>query len=424
MALDDGYDGDDTGRDGGDGSDVGSGNSDSGSGSVDSTSSAPGGGGLEGGSGGPLDSGPGGLDGHASQTGNSSGGLEGSSGGGVENTGGSRGGGQAGFGGRMGGLDGSTAPDQGIETGRSGSKGAWDALGSRTVDSSVQASGLRGGRGVESSASLETSKGLENGLLGNHNKNGAIDRPFALDSGKQEYKSAVKDIAKTYNLSPEKVKELESKESLSKVRTLSPEKYQAEFPRQSARTLGCHDPKTGELTFKETGDRESLRHVATHEVMHKASFSETKETDEGTKIISSGLRRTEVDSAGKVIGSKNLYMNEGLTESYTLNSLERRQEREAAEAVTAYYEARVTADKLKGIVGDSKMEAAYFNGELSELEREVNRLGQKDDTWSKLSASLDALYNARDVDSQNQARTEINAILYRMEEFKHAQPKS
>ena len=410
MALDDGYDGDDTGRDGSD--------TDSGS-SVDSASSAPEGGGAEGGSGGLESSGPGGLEGSGSRTGNGSGGLEGSSGGGVEGgSGGSRGGGQGGFGGRTGGLDG------GMENGQGGSKGAWDALGNRTVDGSVQASGLRGGRGVESSAGLENGVGLENNLLDNHNKNGAIDQFFVLDSGKQEYRSAVKDITKTYGLPPEKVAELESKESLGKVRTLSPEKYQAEFPGQGARTLGCHDPKTGTLTFKETGDRESLRHVATHEVMHKASFSETKETDEGTKIIASGLRRTEMDSAGKVLGSKNLYMNEGLTESYTLNSLERRQEREAAEAVTAYHEARITADKLKGIVGDSKMEAAYFNGELSELESEVNRLGQKDDTWGRLSASLDALYNARDIEAQNQARTEINAILYRMEEFKNAQPKS
>ena len=38
--------------------------------------------------------------------------------------------------------------------------------------------------------------------------------------------------------------------------------------------------------------------------------------------------------------------------------------------------------------------------------------------------NLDALYNARDIEAQNQARTEINAILYRMEEFKNAQPKS
>lgn len=396
MALDDGYDGSDTTNDGGETTDTGDTNDTADTADTADTSSIITGSGGKG----SIDSGDDTHRGAGAKTG----GLEGTEGGGG---GGSSGGGMenGGAGGGKGGLDGFGVP----------SHSAWDALGAKSVDSDSTASALR-----VSDTGKEGKEGVENSFLGLHNKNGSLDKNAALDAGKMEYKEAVRDIKGNYKLSPEKVQELESKEALSKVNTLSAKEYEKAHPSRGNRSLGCHDPKTGALTFKDTGDKDSLKHVATHEVMHKASFGETKDNGDGTKTIASGLRRTQVDEKGGVLGSTNLYLNEGLTESYTLNSLDRRGEKDAADAVTAYYEARVTADRLKDVVGDSKMEAAYFNGELSELESEVNRLGQKDSTWSQLSASLDALYNAQTLQEQNQARMEINSILYRMEDFKNA----
>ncbi len=306
--------------------------------------------------------------------------------------------------------------------GRGGPEGGFsERSGGRAMDSAGAREGLRTGASLDR-GEADGRGGLENGLFGLHNR-GNLERG-SLDAGRQEYSAALSDVKANYSLSPEKLQALESREALSRVRTLSSEKYQAEFPGQSPRVLGCHDPETGALTFRDTGDREALRHVATHEVMHKASYGECTETENGTKLLASGLRRTEADENGRVLGSKNLCFNEGLTERYTIDSLERRGETESVEAVTAYVEARQTAEQLGSIVGNDRLEAAYFRGELSALEAEVNRLAGEDGSWNRLSGSLDALYNAETLEEQTRARTQVQAILYRIEAQKNHEARS
>lgn len=159
--------------------------------------------------------------------------------------------------------------------------------------------------------------------------------------------------------------------------------------------LGYHNIRTGELRCRDDITEKAASHVMIHENMHSASYQsfEISQTDKSlTEMRVSGIREnTEIrcKETGQVLEqfSKNVGLNEGITEEYSLraelnNGLE-------SSGVNAYSANRGYAVQLESLVGSEMMNEAYFNGESSALSNRVNELGKSDSTWNDFNNCLD-----------------------------------
>ena len=199
---------------------------------------------------------------------------------------------------------------------------------------------------------------------------------------------------------------------------MSYEEYHSRFNETDLLVLG-HCDAEGHIYIKE-GDEDVINHVAAHESLHFASFNEIYDCDPENTRFRMGISEITIDKNGET-ENKNVALNEGITELYTLRELKRRGEENSIEAVNAYSESTVKAYELSQLVGEEKVEKAYFGGDLRALEDEVIRLNNGDRTaWKRYSENVDILEYSDNPSEVKKARTELslqNAVMRSYKNF-------
>jgi hypothetical protein len=181
----------------------------------------------------------------------------------------------------------------------------------------------------------------------------------------------------------------------------------------------------GKICIRDTDNIESLKHTATHETMHDLSYQSSNQTVEcrpgqdgihtiSASTVNSGIERfnhtSDISSEGKIKIEKetrNCYLNEGITEMYTIEAM---QERGESPGFASYTDERAWALELRDHVGDDFVANAYFGGRIDALEERFNSMTDIPDAWNQLSANIDALHHERTSEKRNEYRKNIYNI--------------
>ena len=200
---------------------------------------------------------------------------------------------------------------------------------------------------------------------------------------------------------------------------LSSEEYSQRFPKKDPSVLGHYDTE-GRIYMRE-GSPEVIRHVTTHEALHLTSYNELDDTDPHRAVYRSGIREAAYEN-GKLTEDSNRALNEGITERYAMQELQRRGEVTSCWAVNAYPEAQRKAYELEGLVGSRTVQEAYFGGRAEQLKQEVIRLNGGDETaWDRFSRNVDVLEYSSDPEKIKQARLELTVQRAEMIAFKESE---
>lgn len=169
--------------------------------------------------------------------------------------------------------------------------------------------------------------------------------------------------------------------------------------------VGCREFPSGKICVKDTNDIQSLKHTSSHETMHDLSFqsadhrSETipigdgKFKTESIESLQSGIEKIEkimlINGDGTTICSeiiRNYSLNEGLTEMYTVESMQMRGDNPG---LSGYTMERAWAITLKEKLGDDIVADAYFSGKVDLLEAAFNQRTNIPEAWNRLNAAID-----------------------------------
>ena len=181
------------------------------------------------------------------------------------------------------------------------------------------------------------------------------------------------------------------------------------------KVLGMRDFPDGKICIRDGEDLAKLKHVSTHETMHDLSY---QHSDHNTKTVqdtltgqlrtvsktelSSGIHRVETTRQivdGKPVGDAkdihyNRYLNEGITELYTIEEMQRRGEQPD---FASYTQEVGWVLNLRDKVGDDLIADAYFGGNLEALRQKVNDMSDISDAWDNLSLSIDEYNRALEI---------------------------
>lgn len=202
----------------------------------------------------------------------------------------------------------------------------------------------------------------------------------------------------------DRIKEIESPETLKSLKVVAPETYHETFPNMSYGVMG-HCDSEGNIFVKESSDAD-VKHITTHETMHLVSEKDLRVESDGIVLVS-GLRESKVKDR-VLVSDLDLAANEGTTEMYTLRELSKQGEDEAMHSISAYSESRMWMERMEGLVGEEKLAGAYFGGRKAELQAEFNRLNNNDETaWRKFSKDIDILEYGNDPEECQAARIRL-----------------
>lgn len=229
----------------------------------------------------------------------------------------------------------------------------------------------------------------------------------SAEAAENAFSETLEDVRSRYGASiPESQRaRMEAGRENAAPRVMSVREYHEQFPGADISVLG-HCDSEGRIYLKE-GDDGGIRHVTTHETMHFGSYREVYADPSGETVYRSGLRETRVNG-GETVADQGRGLNEGLTELYTLRTLEARGDTEAAQSFRAYPEARGYAAALEDAVGSETLERAYFGGELTPLKQEVCRLNYGDEqAWREFSEDVDTVEYSGDAAETRAARARL-----------------
>ena len=205
----------------------------------------------------------------------------------------------------------------------------------------------------------------------------------------------------------------------------------------SENVIGTHSPYTGEIRVSDIVTERCAEHTLDHEYMHAASYKSKEVTHsekESVEKMTSGIREniytTNYETGTVTPEYRNVSLNEGFTETYTLRS-----EQEAGidhGTLATYSTNREYAASLEDLVGEEMVSEAYFNGMSKELADRCNELGKDENTWSDINSLLDKAtkYSENETSEmraeRENARKELDSIFERMninrlEEMKNAE---
>jgi len=237
----------------------------------------------------------------------------------------------------------------------------------------------------------------------------------------ETYEKTIGHVAETYgDIMPEEQRlRIDIEREEKKPTVLSDTEYSERFPGKDPSVLGHYDSE-GRIYMRE-GSPEVIRHVTTHEALHLTSYNELDDTDPRRAVYRSGIREAVYEN-GKLTEDSNRALNEGITERYAREELQRRGETVAYWSVNAYPEAQRKACELESLVGRRTVQEAYFGGRSEQLKQEVIRLNGGDETaWDRLSRNVDVLEYSKDPEKISRARLELTTQRAEMIAFREAE---
>lgn len=175
---------------------------------------------------------------------------------------------------------------------------------------------------------------------------------------------------------------------------------------------GVRTIKDGKICLRDNDNVDGLVHTATHETMHDLSYQRNRDVSGSAKQLpgqdipfvrldsESGIHRIEkvkyTSADGTDISKEvhvNRYLNEGLTELYTIEEMQRRGE---IPDFSSYTDEVGWAYALRDRVGEESVVNAYFGGDLAALEKRVNSMSDIPNAWRILNQSIDAFHTSMD----------------------------
>lgn len=190
--------------------------------------------------------------------------------------------------------------------------------------------------------------------------------------------------------------------------------------------LGMRDVQDGKICVRDSEDVDTLRHVSTHETMHDLSFQSADSkvssyTDhdghtvtETETRLTSGLHQIEknekmIDGTSDTseIRQFNRYLNEGYTELYTIEQMQKRGEYPSFDS---YTDEVGWAMAVREKVGEDVVADAYFGGDLSGIAERVNGMSDVPDAWGELNRNIDAFHYTRDLKYKKAADDLIDGL--------------
>ena len=188
--------------------------------------------------------------------------------------------------------------------------------------------------------------------------------------------------------------------------------------------VGCREFPSGKICVKDTNDIQSLKHTASHETIHDLSFQSAEHKTETVPIgdgkfqtksiesLQSGIEKVEKTTLINADGTtsiteiiKNNSLNEGLTEMYTVESMQMRGD---DPGLSGYTMERAWAITLREKLGDEIVSDAYYSGNVEALESNFNGRTNIPEAWNKLNAAIDGY--ARSKEGTEESRDYYNLV--------------
>ena len=182
-------------------------------------------------------------------------------------------------------------------------------------------------------------------------------------------------------------------------------------PRDGAyRVVGMRDVRDGKICIRDCDNMDTLKHTSSHETMHDLSYQGAEQDIKHIRaadgeIITvskatnhSGIFRLETTRSIHSDGSEaisrseaNRYLNEGMTEMYTIEAMNARGEYPRFDS---YTQEVAWSLQLREKVGEEAFARAYFGGDVAQLEDRVNSMSSVENAWTVLNDNINAYHES------------------------------
>ena len=176
------------------------------------------------------------------------------------------------------------------------------------------------------------------------------------------------------------------------------------------RVVGMRDVRDGKICFRDCDNMDTLKHTSSHETMHDLSYQGAEQDIKHIRaadgeIITvskttnhSGIFRLETTRSIHSDGSEaisrseaNRYLNEGMTEMYTIEAMNARGEYPRFDS---YTQEVAWSLQLREKVGEEAFARAYFGGDVAQLEDRVNSMSSVENAWTVLNDNINAYHES------------------------------
>lgn len=197
---------------------------------------------------------------------------------------------------------------------------------------------------------------------------------------------------------------------------------------------GVRTIRDGKICLRDNDNVDVLVHTATHETMHDLSFQKSRDVSgiahqlPGQDIpfsradSESGIHRIEKvaypAADGTDLGREvhfNRYLNEGFTELYTIEEMQRRGE---FPDFSSYTEEVNWACAIRDKVGEEAVVNAYFGGDISSLKSKVDSMSDIPNAWRILNQNIDTYHSSLDPLEKKRCKETVDSIIMSLREPK------
>lgn len=192
------------------------------------------------------------------------------------------------------------------------------------------------------------------------------------------------------------------------------------------KTVGLRDFPDGKICVRDNDDILRLKHTATHETMHDLSYQHNEyrvQNVESNENSDRTVSRTDLQSGIHLVAKTetmtngvtdkvemthlNRYLNEGLTELYTVEEMSARGDMPAFDSYTQELNwAALLRDKL----GDAVVAEAYFGGDIENLQKCFDSKSDIPGAWREFNQNIDLYHRTGDISYKSAADDIIDSI--------------
>lgn len=173
--------------------------------------------------------------------------------------------------------------------------------------------------------------------------------------------------------------------------------------------VGLRDLRDGKICIRDCDNVDTLVHTSSHEIMHDLSYQDKKNdithsqidghlstvsrATEYSGIFRAETTRTLFDNGYESIErtERNRYLNEGITELYTIEAMQFRGEYPRFDS---YTQEMAWAMQLREKVGSDVMAKAYYGGDTIGLAEKVNSMSPVENAWDEINIAINEYHNS------------------------------